>query len=236
MFPSAVVNTPLLGLALSVIIYSICEIVVARLKLKLCPPLLPAIIIIMLMLLYIPGISFKQYFIGASFLNFFLGPATIALGLPLYKNRHIVKENAAVIITSVLFGTFLALGSIYALGKFTGLSGKVLISVMPKSVTTPIAIEISKTIGGIPPITTAVVIITGIFGAAVNHKLLNIFHIKNDMASGIAIGLSSHALGTSVCAPVSAVQLAVSSVSLGLTAIATSIIAPILLPILISVW
>ena len=117
-----------------------------------------------------------------------------------------------------------------------GASDKVLVSLIPKSVTTPIAIDISKTIGGIPALTTAAVIFTGMLGATFNHKLLQLFGIKNDVAAGLAIGASSHGLGTSACASISPVQLALGGVAIALTGIATSILAPLLLPILKSIW
>lgn len=236
MFPANVVNTPLFGLGLTIILYTLCEVLVARFKLKLVPPILIACPIIVGLLLVVPQVDYKHYAAGANFLSFLLGPATIALGLPLYRNRNLVKENAAIIMSSVLFGTILSLLWIYALGRITGLSEKVLLSLMPKSVTTPIAIEISLVLGGIPPITTAVVIFSGILGAALNHKLLKLFRVHDDLACGLAIGLSSHGLGTSACVGVSNVQLAISGVSMGLTGIATSILAPILLPILKTLW
>ena len=103
---------------------------------------------------------------------------------------------------------------------------------LPKSVTNPIALEITKSIGGIQPLTAAVVISTGMLGATINHKLLKILGVKNDIAAGIAIGASSHGIGTSVCAHVSAVQLATGGVSIALTGVATSILIPLLLPFL----
>ncbi|MGM9520491.1 MAG: LrgB family protein, partial [Phascolarctobacterium sp.] len=124
----------------------------------------------------------------------------------------------------------------YVCAKGLGASDKVLVSLIPKSVTTPIAIDISKTIGGIPALTTAAVIFTGMLGATFNHKLLQLFGIKNDVAAGLAIGASSHGLGTSACASVSPVQLALGGVAIALTGIATSILAPLLLPILKSIW
>ena len=107
---------------------------------------------------------------------------------------------------------------------------------LPQTCPCPFAIEIAKTIGGIPPLTTAVVIMSGCFGAAFNHKLFNLVGMKNDLAMGLAIGLSSHGIGTSACVGVSMVQLTISGIAMGLTGIATSIAAPILLPILQNLW
>ena len=161
-----------------------------------------------------------------------LGPATIALALPLYRNRKVISANALSITIGILVATLSAIFSVYLLGKTLGASEAVLLSMIPKSVTNPIALEITKTIGGIQPLTAAVVISTGMLGATINHKLLKLLGVKNDIAAGIAIGASSHGIGTSVCAHVSAVQLATGGVSIALTGVATSILIPLLLPFL----
>ena len=140
------------------------------------------------------------------------------------------------ILGGVTVATVVAIVLMYFSAKGLGASEKVLLSLIPKSVTTPIAIDVSKTIGGIPALTTAGVILTGMLGATFNHKLLKLLGIKNDIAAGLAIGASSHGLGTSACASVSPVQLAIGGVAIALTAIATSILAPILLPLLKAIW
>ena len=230
MFPESLVNSPLFGIGLTVILYAFSEILVDRLNLRILPPFVPACVGIIAILVYTPGLEYQQYAAGAEFINFLLGPATIALALPLYKNRKIIREKAVPILGGVTIVVM------YFSAKGLGASEKVLLSLIPKSVTTPIAIDVSKTIGGIPALTTAAVILTGMLGATFNHKLLKLFGIKNDIAAGLAIGASSHGLGASACASVSPVQLAIGGVAIALTGIATSILAPILLPILKSIW
>ena len=200
------------------------------------PPFVPACVGIIALLTCTPGVEYKQYAAGAEFINFLLGPATIALALPLYKNRKVIAQQALPILGGVTIATLVAIVVVYFCAKGLGASEKVLLSLIPKSVTTPIAIDVSKTIGGIPALTTAAVIFTGMLGTTFNHKLLKLFGIKNDIAAGLAIGASSHGLGTSACAGVSPVQLAIGGVAIALTGIATSILAPILLPILKSIW
>jgi putative effector of murein hydrolase len=141
-------------------------------------------------------------------------------------------EKSTAILGGTLIATMVAIIVVYCAAKGLGASERVLLSLIPKSVTTPIAIDISKTLGGIPALTTAAVIFTGMLGATFNHRLLKLFGIKNDIAAGLAIGASSHGLGTSACASVSPVQLAIGGVAIALTGIATSILAPILLPLL----
>ena len=196
LFPDALLNSPLFGIGLTVILYAISEIIIDRFSLNIIPPFVIACPLVIAVIVLAPGVEYKQYETGAEFINFLLGPATIALALPLYKNREIIMAKAGAIV----------------------------------------GIDVSKTIGGIPALTTAAVIFTGMLGSTFNHKLLRLLGIKNHLAAGLAIGASSHGLGTSVCANVSPVQLAIGGVAIALTGISTSILAPILLPILKSIW
>ena len=192
--------------------------------------------IILFIYLQEPYITYDDYENGAGFINFLLGPATVALALPLYNNRHIIKDNLFVIASGIIVATVTGIVSIFVCGKIFGASDQVLLSMIPKSVTTPIAMDISSAIGGIPALTAACVIFTGMFGATINHKLLEALKIKNNIAIGLSIGASSHGLGTSVCASKNALQLAIGGASIGLTGIATSLLAPVLLPVLDSLF
>ena len=236
MFPDSLLNSPLFGIGLTVILYAFSEILVDRLGLRVLPPFVPACVGIIALLTCTPGVEYKQYAAGAEFINFLLGPATIALALPLYKNRKVIAQQALPILGGVTIATLVAIVVVYFCAKGLGASEKVLLSLIPKSVTTPIAIDVSKTIGGIPALTTAAVIFTGMLGATFNHKLLKLFGFMTDIAAGLAIASSSHGLGTSPCAGVSPVQLAIGGVAIALTGIATSILAPLLLPLLKNIW
>lgn len=236
MFPEALLSSALFGIGLTVILYSVSEVIVERLNLNIIPPFVIACPAIIAIIALSPGVTYEQYAYGAEFINFLLGPATIALALPLYRNRRIIIKEALPIGLGVTVASAVAIIVAYFCGKALGASEAVLISLLPKSITTPIAIDVSKTLGGIPALTTAAVIITGMLGATFNHKLLNLCGIKNDLACGLAIGASSHGLGTSACAAVSPTQLAIGGVAIALTGIATSIMAPLLLPILKAIW
>ena len=231
MFPEALVNGPLFGIGLTVITYVLAELIVNRLELNL-PPFVLAATALICFLLYTPGVSYEQYAAGADFINFLLGPATVAFALPLYRNRHIIREKATIIFLGIMVATVTAIVSVYICGKLVGASDLILLSLIPKSITTPIAIEVTKTIGGLPALTAPVVVFTGVLGATFNHKLLKLLGVKNDVAAGLAIGASSHGLGTSACIKHSLVQVALGGVAIALTGIATSILAPILLPLL----
>lgn len=234
MFSESILGSTLFGLGLTIIIYSLAELLLTKLQIKLIPPFVLACPIIIGIIMAVPQITYEHYAKGAEFINFLLGPATIALALPLYRNRKAIMENGLAIFSGIIVATVTAIVVIYFSGKALGASEQVLLSLLPKSVTTPIAIEISKTIGGIPAITTACVIFTGMLGATMNHGLLKLCGLNNDLACGLAIGASSHGLGTSVCTA-RPVQLATGGVAIALTGIATSIICPLLLPILKSI-
>ncbi len=231
MFPEALVNGPLFGIGLTVIAYVVAEIIVSRLELSL-PPFVIAATTIIAFLLYTPSVTYEQYAVGADFINFLLGPATIAFALPLYRNREIIREKSTIIFLGIMVATCTAIVSVYICGKLIGASDVILLSLVPKSITTPIAIEVTKTIGGLPALTAPVVVFTGVLGATFNHKLLKLLGVKHDIAIGLAVGASSHGLGTSACIKHSLVQVALGGVAIALTGIATSILAPILLPLL----
>ena len=236
MFPSAITDSLLFGIGLTVVVYAACELLCSRLNIRLIPPFVPACAAIIALLCCADGLSYEKYKPGADLINFLLGPATIALALPLYRQRRIVRQNLTAITIGILLATVLAICCLYICSKALGASEAVLLSLLPKSITTPIAIEVSKTLGGIPALTTACVIMTGTLGATFNHRLLQLCGIKNDIAAGLAIGASSHGLGVSACANISGVQLALGSVAIALTGVATSILAPLLLPLLQSVF
>lgn len=236
MFPEVITGSLLFGVGLTVIAYAACELLCERLSLTLLPPFVPACALIIALLCGVDGLSYESYQKGADFINFLLGPATIALALPLYRQRRVVQENLRPIACGILLATVVAVCCLYFCGRLLGTSEPVLLSLLPKSVTTPIAIEVSKTLGGIPALTTACVIMTGTLGATFNHRLLRLCGITNDIAAGLAIGASSHGLGVSACANVSSVQLALGSVAIALTGVATSILAPLLLPLLQSIF
>ncbi len=237
LLPEAFIQSPLFGIALTVVVYVLCELIVDKFELNIVPPFVLACPMIILFIYFQePYITYDDYENGAGFINFLLGPATVALALPLYNNRHIIKENLFVIASGIIVATVTGIVSIFVCGKIFGASDQVLLSMIPKSVTTPIAMDISSAIGGIPALTAACVIFTGMFGATINHKLLEALKVKNNIAIGLSIGASSHGLGTSVCAGKSALQLAIGGASIGLTGIATSLLAPVLLPVLDSLF
>ena len=156
-FPEALLNSPMFGIGLTIIVYVFCELIVNRFELNIIPPFVLACPIIMGIIYFqSPHITYEQYAAGANFINFLLGPATVALALPLYRNRQTLKNNLAVIVSGVVVATVIGIVSIFVCGKLFGASEQVLLSLIPKSVTTPIAMDISSVIGGIPSLTAPV--------------------------------------------------------------------------------
>lgn len=195
---------------------------------KLPPIILSSIAIILLLKTF--NISFEEYNSGAKYITFLLGPATIALAYPLIKNREILLQNKRAIYFGFIFATFIAILSAAFLGKIFHTKFSVLLSMLPKSVTTPIAVEISRTIGGIPELTACAVIFTGILGAIFGRRVLKLFGVKNDIAIGLSVGASSHVMGTSSLAERKEFkQVAISTVALTIVAILTAILAPVLI-------
>lgn len=186
------------GLILTIIVFAISK----RLKQlkflnKLPPTFMAGVILVAILLSF--KLDYKSYNDSACFLTILLGPATIALAYPLVENSDLLTKNKRAVYAGFIVATITALLVNYLLGKIFHTDWNIVTSLMPKSVTTPIALEISKSIGGIPELTACIVSLTGIYGALFAHKILKIFHIKSDVAIGLAIGAASHVLGTSSC-------------------------------------
>lgn len=232
MMPESITHSPLLGLAVTIVFYKLGEQISERFNLTLLPPFVTCCGLIMLIISYTKLFTYDQYIIGGSIVNFLLGPATIALAYPLVRNWSILKEHYKILLGGVLVATCSGIISITLCAKALGASEAVILSLVPKSVTTPIAMDISAGLGGIPALTAVCVIITGIFGAIFGHKLLALVGVKNDIAIGLAIGASSHGLGASSCIPKSSMQVAIAGLAIALVGIATAVLAPIIVPII----
>lgn len=218
----------LFGFLATIIIYCIA--------LKFCKQI-PVIIlagILIIILLQVLKMDYATYNSSASLLTVLLGPATIALGYPLSQNLKTLTKNKRAIYFGLIFATIIAIFLTYLTGKLLHTEINIICSLIPKSVTTPIAVEISKTIGGIPELTACVVVLTGIWGAVTGHKILKLIGIKSDISIGLSIGASSHVMGTSSCIEKEKEQqTTISTLALIIVGILTAVLAPILLKILI---
>ena len=188
----------LFWLFITIVIYEIARRLKEKNMLKKIPPMVFSVVVL-IVILKLFSIDYSEYNETASILTFLLGPATIALGYPLVENLELLTKNKRAVYIGFFVAVITAILSTIILGNIFGVDKEVIVSLTPKTVTTPIAVEISKTIGGIPELTACLVVLTGVFGALFGHKILKIFKIKSDIATGLAIGATSHVMGTSSC-------------------------------------
>ena len=191
-------------------------------------PVLVAVILLALLLIG-TGTDYATYFEGAQFVHFMLGPATVALGLPLYDNLPRVRKAALPMLAGLLAGSITAVVSALMIARAFGIDGSVRASLAPKSTTAPVAIGIAERIGGQPTLTAALVLLTGIFGAIIVTPLLNTMRIRDWRARGFAIGVAAHGIGTARAFQVNQTAGAFSGIGMGLNAVLTAIIAPLAL-------
>jgi predicted murein hydrolase (TIGR00659 family) len=205
-----------------------------RTRLILLNPILVAVIIIIVFLSAFK-IDYKAFHEGSKLIEFFLKPAVVALGVPLYLQIEKIKKQAISILVSQLVGCVVGIVSVVVIAKLMGAPKEIIYSLAPKSVTTPIAIEVSKTIGGIPPLTASVVIVVGIFGAIFGYTIMKWTRVKNPVAQGLSMGTAAHAVGTSRSMEISPKFGAMSSIGLIVNGIFTAILTPYILE-LINIW
>lgn len=182
--------------------------------------------------LQLTGVSYETYQEAGSLVEFWLRPAVVALGVPLYLQLKMIKKQLMPIVLSQLAGCFVGLVSVTVIAKLLGASPEVIMSLAPKSVTTPIAMEVSEAVGGIPSLTAAVVIVVGLFGATCGFKVLQVGRVGSPIAQGLSMGTASHAVGTSRAMEISGKYGAYASLGLTLNGILTALLAPTILRLL----
>jgi predicted murein hydrolase (TIGR00659 family) len=181
------------------------------------------------------NISYESYYTSAKYLTDTLQPATIALAIPLFKYFEVLKKNAFQIVLSVLFGSIIAISSSAYIAGLFGLNVQMVDSLIPRSVTTPMAMDISQSIGGVPAITAVFVILTGIIGSLIGPVIIKFLRINNCIARGVLLGTSAHASGTTKAFEFGSISGTISSVSMILTGFITIFTAPIMVNFLIKV-
>lgn len=189
-------------------------------------PVLIAVLIVVAVLL-VTGTDYRTYFEGAQFVHFLLGPATVSLAVPLYRQWHRVRASGVAIAASLLVGSTTAMAS--AVGILWAMGGGVdlMATIAPKSVTAPVAMGIAQQLGGLPSLTAVLVIVSGIFGAMFGPWLLTFAGVKDWSARGLAIGTASHGIGTARALQVNEEAGAFSGLAMGLNALATALLLPI---------
>jgi predicted murein hydrolase (TIGR00659 family) len=219
--------SPLLALTLTLVAYQVGFWIYRRAGFNpLLNPVLIAVVLLVSLLL-VTDTQYSVYFEGAQFVHFMLGPATVVLALPLYRQLERVRRSSIAILASLLAGSLTAAISAVGIAALFGASKETLVSLAPKSVTAPVAMGISEQLGGLPSLTAVLVILTGITGAALGPLLLNLMGVKDMAARGLAIGTASHGIGTARALQVSELAGAFSGLAMGLNALATATLLPL---------
>lgn len=218
-------NNTFFGIFISLFAFKIGKEIFKQFKLPILNPIFIALIIIfsVMELFHIPVNYYNK---GGDILGFFIAPATVCLAIPLYKEFETLKKYYKIILFGAIVGSFTAITSVILLGKIFGIDKKILLSFLPKSITTPIGIEVSKLIGGLPSITVFAIIVTGITGNIFAPMMLKLFKIENAVAKGLGIGISSHAVGTSKAIEMGETEGAMSALSIVIAGIITIFLAP----------
>ena len=209
---------------------------VRALYLKYTHPLLNVVVLsaaLLITVLLASGLSYETYAPAKEAISFLLGPATVGLAVPLYRYRRILREQALAIVGSVAFGAFLAMFSAALIVQWGGLPKEVVMSILPKGVSIPFAVEIAAIYNGIPPLAVAFVVATGTLGSLVGVWTLNVFGITDPLTRGLALGTVSHAQGTAVALAEGEQQGAMAGLAMILAGICTAAFAPFVVRLLI---
>ncbi len=221
---SQIFANELFGIGLSLLAYYIGYRIQKATKIQWMNPLLIAIILVILVL-KLCGISIEHYEQGGNVISLFLAPATACLAYSIYDQLELLKKNVVPILAGCLAGAVTSMGSIYLLCKFFKVDHTLMLSLLPKSVTTPIALGISEQLGGIQAVTMVGVLIAGIGGAIFCPMVAKLLRIKNPVAVGVGLGSASHAIGTSKAVELGEIQGAMSGISIGVSGILTVVLA-----------
>ncbi len=216
----AIINSPLFGIILCIVTYQLGLLIQQKLKTPIANPLLIAIALVVIVL-KTTGIRLEAFQRGGDIITMLLGPATAVLAASIYAQIQILKKHFLPIAAGCFAGSLTSVVSVYVLCRLFGLSDELVFSMLPKSVTTPIAMEISGAHGGITAITVAAVIFTGILGAVCSPFLIKLFRVKHPVAAGVAIGTCSHAVGTSRALEIGDVEGAMSGIAIGVSGLIT---------------
>ena len=217
-------ETPLLWLTVTLVVYMAAEWLSATLKRN---PLANPVVLtaaVLIVLLHFTGTDYKTYFDGAQFVHFLLGPATVALAVPLYHNIGIVKKALLPMGAALFAGSVTAAGSAVGIAWLMGAPPELLASLAPKSATTPIAMELARNLGGIASLTAVLVIFTGMTGAIIVTPTMNLLGIRDFAARGFAVGVASHGIGTARAFQVSELAGTFAGIAMGLNGALTSLL------------
>lgn len=223
-----ILNNEMVLLALTFAIYYGARQLQKATGIVLLNPILITIAVLIL-LLRLTGVSYETYRQAGAHIDFWLKPAIVALGVPLYRNLGRIRRQFLPIFLSQLAGSVVGIVSVAYIAMLMGAPRDIVVSLAPKSVTTPIAMEVCSSMGGIPSLTAAIVVCVGLFGAICGFKVLEIWHVHNPYSQGLSLGTASHAVGTSRAMEKGESCGAYASLGLILNGILTALLAPFIL-------
>ena len=226
-------KTPAFSVAFTLTVFFLAQKLYNKFKFFMFNPVLISISVIIIFL-KTSHIEYKTYFEGSKLISSLLGPSVVALGIPLYLQLEEIKKRGKALIISIMIGSVTGILSAALSAKYLGASEKIIASLAPKSVTTPIAMGISETIGGIPALTAALVITTGIIGAVFGPSILKLLKITSPTAFGLAMGSASHGIGTARAVEEGELQGAVSGLAICLNGIATAVLTPLIMKLILT--
>lgn len=218
-------------IALTFVVFLASKLFQRRTGIALLNPILFSIIILIL-ILSATGVDYETYAAGGEYIDFWLKPAVVALGVPLYRQLESIRKQMLPLLLAEVAGCVAGVVSVVVIAELLGASKEVVVSLAPKAVTTPIAMEISAAVGGIPSLTAAVVVCTGIFGGMAGFRMVKMSRIKSPIAGGLSIGTASHAVGTASAMERGERYGAFSSLGLTINGLLTALLAPMILAML----
>lgn len=213
-------NSAYFGLVLCIAGYALGTFLKKKLKWGFLNPLLISIIFV-IAAIQILGVDYESFNASAKYLSYLLTPATVCLAIPLYQQLSILKEHLVAVLLGILAGVFSSLGSVLGLACLFGLDHTYYVTLLPKSITTAIGMGVAEELGGITTITVAVIVVTGVVGNVIAEFICRLFRIEEPVAVGLAIGTSSHAIGTSKAMELGEIQGAMSSLSIAVAGLLT---------------
>jgi len=220
--------TIVLSIVVTIAVYALSRGIYSKFQWSLLNPILLAIILLIAMLLLVK-IDYEFYNEGGKWITYLLGPIVVFLAIPLYKQVDKIRANFIPIMGGVMAGIITSVVSVIALCRLFGLDETYIASLYAKSITTPLAIEVTKLTGGIESLTIVAVIITGIVGASIAPMVIKVGRIKSDIAKGIGIGTAAHGIGTSKAIEIGPEAAGASGLAMGLTGVITVLLAAIFL-------
>jgi putative effector of murein hydrolase len=214
----------LVGIIITIIAYMLSRKIAIITRISLLNPIFVSAVILIASIHFTP-LSYKVYDTGGSVITKVLGPLVVILAVPLHKNREVLKRYYKPVTVGVVAGIVSSLVSVVILARVFAMDNAIMMSLIPKSITNPMAMELTDMVGGIKELTVIFVVVTGIIGATVCQMVFKIFSIENDTAKGIALGAASHGIGTAKAVDISDEAGAASSLSMGITGVVTILLA-----------